>query len=406
MLESDRGFDEFLEVGPVSGFPQVEYELSAIAEAGDAIAGELPWSGEADPRVLNAFLVANNWRDAHAYPMRSIRRKILFLIGKHGIDAVSAARLKRMQAIRKKLRRLAWLKLANMQDLGGCRVIVSKSADVPKLSQLLIETSGHVLSNQNNYIEAPKKDGYRSHHLIFSYQGRAAAEVFTGRQIEVQIRTPLQHSWATAVEAVGMFRGEDLKSAKIGDLDWLRLFQLMSAEIAMAERCPESPLVPGHRERVQEIIELDNKLDAVTTLDNLSSVVRWQEMAVQSRSRPTYYIISYDNDTDQVVVTPYFKSRIAVASYESDERPDLASGVETRNVVLVEADKIDTLRHAYPNYFGDVQLFKQNLKALIGGRALKEYTVQPQGVVRAAASQIVASLAWLRRSRFNRPKGA
>jgi hypothetical protein len=179
----------------------------------------------------------------------------------------------------------------------------------------------------------------------------------------------------------------------------------MSAEIAMAEGCLESPIVPPHRERVQEIVTLESKLSAITTLDNLSSAVRWHEISVRSRSRPTYYILSYDNDTDQVSVTPYFKSRTAVASYESDERPDLASGVETRNVVLVEADKIETLRHTYPNYFGDVQLFKQNLKTLVGGRALTEYTVEPQGVVRAAAQQIVESLAWLRRSRFGRPRG-
>ena len=85
MLESDYGFDEALEVGPVAGFPQVEYELSAVADAGDIIAGDLPWTGEAEPRILNAFRVANNWRDAHAYPMRSIRRKLIFLTGRYEI---------------------------------------------------------------------------------------------------------------------------------------------------------------------------------------------------------------------------------------------------------------------------------------------------------------------------------
>ena len=96
---SDVVFDEALEVGLVSGFPQFEHDVRTVAAAGDLIAQELPWTGETRPDVVQAFLIANSWRDAHAYPMRSIRRKIIFLMGKNGIHGVSAARLKRMPAI-------------------------------------------------------------------------------------------------------------------------------------------------------------------------------------------------------------------------------------------------------------------------------------------------------------------
>jgi hypothetical protein len=403
---SDEFFDEALEVGPVSGFPQFEHEVAAVADAGDIIAGELPWTGQTRPEIIDAFLIANNWRDAHAYPMRSIRRKIFFLMGKNGVQGVPAARLKRMLAIRKKLRRLKWLKLNIMQDVAGCRVVVPSIADVDKLVGLLMEQSGHGIDQTDDYIAKPKKDGYRSHHVMLHYQGKAAAAVFTGRRVEVQIRTQLQHSWATAVEAVGMFRGEDLKSEKVGSAEWLRLFQLMSAEIAMVERCPESVLVPTHGARVAEIKDLEQRLQAISMLNNLSNVVKWEETSVSARGRPNYYLISYNNDTDQVVVEPYYKSRIAVESYDKAERPDIASGVETKNIVLVEVDKMDNLRAAYPNYFGDVQLFTQNLKSIIGGKAMREYTVKPQESAPWVARQLVESLAWLRRSRFPRPKGS
>ena len=223
------------------------------------------------------------------------------------------------------------------------------------------------------------------------YQGKASAAIFTGRRIEVQVRTRLQHSWATAVEAVGMFRGEDLKSEKIGSTEWLRLFQLMSAEIAMVERCPESPIVPNHRERVAEIKDLEQRLQAVNMLNNLSDIVRWEEDAISTPERPSYYLLSYNNDTGRVLVEPYYKSRIAVDSYDMAERPDIVSGIETKNIVLVEVDKMDNLRAAFPNYFGDVKLFTQNLKAIVGGNAIQEYTVAPQERAPWAARQMVES---------------
>ena len=73
---------------------------------------------------------------------------------------------------------------------------------------------------------------------MFSFCGRDADTViYNGKRIELQVRTRLQHSWATAVEAVGLFRGEELKNHK-GSEEWLRLFKLLSAEFAEAERCP------------------------------------------------------------------------------------------------------------------------------------------------------------------------
>lgn len=58
--------------------------------------------------------------------------------------------------------------------------------------------------------------------------------------MEIQLRTLLQHSWATAVEAVGLLRREDLKGGR-GDPDWLRLFQIMASEMAEDEGAPPVP---------------------------------------------------------------------------------------------------------------------------------------------------------------------
>ena len=334
--------------------------------------------------------------------MRSIRCQLIYFLGENNIIGVSAARLKRMQAIKNKLRRLKKLKLDMIQDLGGCRVVLPTVLDVRAIGDILKDRSRHELIRENDYIKDPKKDGYRSHHLMFSFNGKVEREIFSGTQIEIQLRTVLQHSWATAVEAVGMFFGEDFKSAKTGNPEWLRFFQLMSAEFARTEGCHESTIVPPHRERVIEIIELDRKLGVINTLDNIGNVVKWINTAVAPTSPPKYYLIRYDNATDQVEVSPYFGAIDAVASYEKAERSDNVSGNYSANVVLVEADKLDNLRLAYPNYFGDVQIFKQRVRAIIGGR---EFKLKPQGRAPRLGRQLAISDAWMRRQKYNRPKG-
>jgi ppGpp synthetase/RelA/SpoT-type nucleotidyltranferase len=73
---------------------------------------------------------------------------------------------------------------------------------------------------------AAEADGYRSHHLSLEFKpAKKEDEAYAGRRIELQVRTRLQHSWATAIEAVSLYRNQDLKHHK-GDADWLRLFAL------------------------------------------------------------------------------------------------------------------------------------------------------------------------------------
>jgi hypothetical protein len=378
-------------VPTVADFPRFDFSMHEVRHAGELIAG----SPSRGPETLHAFKVANNWRDSHAYPMRSVRHQLVWYMRLLGIAGVTGARLKRMQAIRRKLQRLG-LNLNQLQDLGGCRAIVPRISNVGTLAAALREKSRHDLRGSgNDYISSPKRDGYRSHHLIFTYHGLGEAAGYTGRRIEVQIRTQLQHSWATAVEAVGLIRGEYLKGNQ-GSEDWLRFFKLVSAEFALAEGCPEPPDVPARSERLQEIRVLDKRLEASATLENLSHIVRWSEMPGQKKVRPTYYLIVYDNATNEVGVEPHFAPKSAMSQYEIAELNDRKVGGDTANIVLVEADKMDLVREAYPNYFGDVQLFKKQLKNIVQGEGARDFVVKPQELVKPPDRDNV-DFWWLRR---------
>lgn len=66
-------------------------------------------------------------------------------------------------------------------------------------------------------------------------------KAYNGLKIEMQLRTKLQHAWATAVETVGTFIRQALKSSQ-GEEEWLRFFAFMGTVIALREK---QSLVPG-----------------------------------------------------------------------------------------------------------------------------------------------------------------
>ena len=84
-----------------------------------------------------------------------------------------------------------------------------------------------------DYIKIPKQSGYRGIDLIFRYKNKNNPS-YDGLRIEMQIRTKLQHLWATAVEVMGTLRGEKLKSG-MGDEKWQYFFSIVSSYFAYKE---------------------------------------------------------------------------------------------------------------------------------------------------------------------------
>ena len=74
---------------------------------------------------------------------------------------------------------------------------------------------------------------------IYRYKNKLASDYDTLR-IELQIRTKLQHIWATAVESMGTFLGQALKSRQ-GDQEWLDFFAATSSAFAYKEGCVPIP---------------------------------------------------------------------------------------------------------------------------------------------------------------------
>ena len=390
-----------LSLEDVGDFPHSQYSSSQIARAGKLIASDLEIANDQVPLdVRDAFLVANNWRDAHAYPMRSIRQSLQYHVKANDLDALTAARLKRMQAIRRKLRRID-MPLHKLQDLGGCRVILATIAETRALVSILKDKLPSVVIKESDYISKPKSDGYRSHHLVFKFSRPKKITPFDGKRIEVQVRTHLQHSWATAVETVGLFRGEELKNQK-GDKDWLRFFALMSAEFAEAEKCATVPGTPDSDARKLEIAELEKSLDALAVLERIAIGFQGTDLPLTPGYKPSHFLIKFEHSTKTVHVQPYNRATNATASYDRAEEIQRA-GDPNDAVVLVEVDKINDLKKAYPNYFGDVDLFRRQLAQIVRGGAAIEYKRPPRERQKKRPVESRGDISWLRGTRFPKP---
>lgn len=350
-------------------FPPFKYTMKEVRQAGEALSSKLIWNDETAESIRRTFAIAHNWRDSHGYPMNRFRAILNGQMKRNKVTGNAVARLKRMPSIRGKLVKQQW-PLDKIQDLAGCRAIVPSIKDAQALINRMRAMRGHVLHKEDPYIEKPKANGYRCHHMVFRYRGERDDAVFDDRRVEVQIRTWLQHTWATAVEAVGAYRSENMKGGD-GSAEWLRLFALMSAEFAATEECAEPPGTPERIERVKEIIELDNKLSAADTLDNIAHAVKYTEN-IDPKSEPEYYQIIYDRMSRIVNVYPFFNAEAGAKAYDESEvnAEKTQSGVTT---VLVEADSIENLKAAYPNYFGDVQMFRTRLRSVTLGEAAIEY---------------------------------
>lgn len=199
---------------------------------------------------LHAVDVVTQWRASHARPLDTFRKNLRRRVGRSGIVA---QRLKRLPSIISKLERLPRIWLSEMQDIGGCRVVLPTADDVFIFGAEFVSSRiRHKLVRYHNYISKPRSTGYRGLHLMYEYDSDRATG-WEGLQIEIQLRSQFQHQWATAVETVGAFVGNNLKS-NLGHPTWLRFFALMSSVTALREGTSLVPNTPTTEEDVIEEI--------------------------------------------------------------------------------------------------------------------------------------------------------
>ncbi len=102
-----------------------------------------------------------------------------------------------------------------MQDIAGCRIVFWPVEEVYEFMRRFKDLAASPEVRIYDYISKPKADGYRSIHVVIRYNSRSPKySHLNGEKIEIELRSSLQHAWATAVETVDLFSGQALKVGK------------------------------------------------------------------------------------------------------------------------------------------------------------------------------------------------
>jgi hypothetical protein len=306
-----------------------------------------------------ALRVVNNWRACHAFPLNTLQVRLRGLAKDVDANYTVAQRIKRLPAIESKLRRLRSVTLSTMQDLGGCRAVVTDNETAYELYQRFrTGRARHIEERFQDKVEAPDSYGYRSRHLIYQYRSENNS-IHDGERIEVQIRSRLQHAWATALETVDTFLGQALKIHQ-GEDKWERFFALMGTVIARRE---DTPRVPGTPDAVRPLVSNLRALARELNVDDRLRAVRATiDLVRLAPKNVRYFLLDLDKSAQTVAITPYTARRAAEASTHMAELEEEYRLRDDRDVLLASAMSMGELRRAFPNYEADTDLFLQELK--------------------------------------------
>jgi hypothetical protein len=340
------------------------YTREEVDAAGLALIESPVWR----PDVDHALEVVNNWRASHAFPLNTFQMTLKTYAKAIDIESLCAQRTKRLQSIKIKLERYKdkppFLTLSTMQDLGGCRAVMTGVGGIHDLVQRYKASRlKHVLESEDDYISKPKKSGYRGIHLIYRYNSDKKA-TYNGLLIEIQVRSVYMHAWATAVETVDTFTNQRLKTGG-GQEQWQRFFALMSTHFASLEGTPLVRQTPSAKaELIEEIRHLAHQLEVVPRLEAFGDAIR-ARVAPDSPTDAHYFVLELDTSdkygTEPVVsIYAYPKEELLLAERKEQELASIGM-----DVVMVSVDSIDALHKAYPNYFLDTKLFLTEVRRAI-----------------------------------------
>lgn len=341
-----------------------------------------------------ALDVLSYWRFTHEEPLTRAMELLENSATNHDKHAIFAKRLKRAISILRKLFRYQTMSLKKMQDIGGCRAVFTSEKklrktirDLKKRPEFRLEDGGY---RSKDYIKHPKADGYRSYHLVGKFPGADG----TPRNIELQLRTQIQHFWATALEIVDLFTGQALKSNQ-GDPEWRMFFAEVGQQfsimdnIHLFETLEDSSKYGRYSEVVNKRPELvssclraaefSEHLKVVRNLEAYAASIQIVQKQQEEISDADFVLIQIDTVNTKVMYQ-FFSSddkksaeeQYLEAEREVVKRDDLV-------VALVSSSVVGGIREAYPNYFGDSTEFLKHLVIILdAARALKTTGNPPQ----------------------------
>lgn len=323
-----------------------------IRKAGDNLAAGLPDGVER----REALDLVGYWRTAHIEPLQRTL-EMLECVCEQDPSTMLVGRLKRIDTIIGKLKRPGQnFKLNTLQDIAGCRLIVPTDDDVRTIVAQIKETGQ--CEKSRDYIEKPKSSGYRGIHLVCRHDSPEYG--YKNLNVEVQVRSGLQHVWATAVEMYDLITESNLKFDS-GSPEEKRYFQLVAA---LMNHCVEDEV-----ESIEELKRLDAELDILNMFKEASDSMYVIDDGVNEISRSDSCLITVNLEQQLIELKVYSreKEENAASDYTKLESEARQENKDSMNNVylLARAASLDDLRRAYPNYYTGISSFIEWLESRI-----------------------------------------
>jgi len=319
----------------------------------------------------SAITKIQSYREFHLYPLMLMKNHLARTARAVSPNAIVARRLKRLPTIINKLERPTLdgnsenaIKLTRMQDIAGCRAIVKNKKELYQLKDKLEHSkSVHKIVRTQDYLTKPKDSGYGGLHLIYScYEGLENTHPWKKASVEIQLRTKLQHAWATSLEIIDTLESINLKTSITGHSDWRRFFSLAGKLIAHDEGLC---IIDDEFDRLQlfkDLFVLEQNLEVISKLRKYNLAISLSDASdipKSKRSGKGLFLILMEKanssaDGYSVSVEFFDRSKAEKALKRLNE-----SELDDTYIlsVLVSAEGVRSLRQAYPNYFGSSQDF-------------------------------------------------
>lgn len=349
---------------------------------------------EYDELALELDYDFEDYRASHLAPLTRLTIALQEWLATFEKGFFIAQRLKRRPQILRKLRRFS-VRLTQLQDIGGCRVIVDDNETVDALVKYirdkLVDTRFAEILRETDYRELGRDDsGYRAFHFVLKVDGVS---------IELQLRSRLQHYWSESIERTSVIYGYRLKEQE-GDENVLSYFKMFSDALHAIESgvgiSPKFELdLQGKREISEVIISQASDASAIGGHVN-DSIVRAMASKEQAKaSALNNWILVFDWSDGNFVFWDMVGSTTeeAVDAYKAYEiqYPE----EEKYEVVLIGSSDISSVPQTHSHYFGIEHhnaALEQMEKSIIGFARRSELDVGARRIL----------LAMIRRRYWNR----
>jgi ppGpp synthetase/RelA/SpoT-type nucleotidyltranferase len=239
-------------------------------------------------------------------------------------------RIKRFESIIGKLNRYPDMRFSRMWDIGGCRCIMRHNIDVYKLKEYLLKDASIEIVKEYDYIEVPQKDGYKSLHLFIKCKNDE-------KIIEVQLRSLIDHNWATLVEITDVLYDSKLK--ELGDNQELGRFHYLLSKI--------NTLQISEKKEIAEILQKYNYLEKLSAVFSRNYIkVRRQWFEIESQKGYKYFLIETTKE-EVPKIESFFSAQ------ESEERYfSIYKTTQNANIILTHlpTPSYNQISIAYSNY--------------------------------------------------------